>query len=122
MGFCNQDAGLNEELKKTQLEVPLLQKLQGQSEQIYSAGLTAELRDFMKARMIWQGGEWHGRFTWTMDGKAYEQKFVFMLSSDDVARAASISKYYGAGYGVYPELRFYPVGVANPSIVITLHE
>jgi hypothetical protein len=120
--FCNQDQGITIELAKAQAEVPLLKKAPSPDEHLYSEGLANELREFMKSRMIWKPGDWSGRFTWSVEGKNYAHAFRFSLSNDDVTRMTAITQYYQAGYGVLPDLRFYPVADANPSAVITFHE
>jgi len=120
--FCNPDQGITVELAKAQAEVPLFKKMPEPGEHLYSDGLVNELRDFMKTRMIWKAGEWSGRFTWSVEGKNFNEIFRFSLLNDDITRMTAISKYYAAGYGVLPDLRFYPVADANPTTVTTLQQ
>jgi hypothetical protein len=102
--------------------VPLVKTMPSPEDQLYSAGLVAELRDFMNRRMIWKAGEWKGELAWSVEGTPYQQLFRFSLSEEDIARMKAIGKYYAAGYGVLPNLRHYAVADANPTATVTLQE
>ncbi len=110
------------ELTKAQAEVPWLKETPQPDSANYSKQLADELRNFMKTRMIWTAGEWYGRMSWSVEGKPFEQIFRFTLSQEDIARMSAIGKYYEAGFGVYPDLRFLAVGDADPTTVITLQK
>jgi hypothetical protein len=118
--FWNQDQGLTAELSKAYAEVPLLKEMPQPTSVNYSKKLADELREFMRSRMIWTAGEWHGRLSWSVEGKPFQQMFQFALSNEDIYRMSAIAKYFEAGFGVYLDLRYSQVLEANPSTIITL--
>jgi hypothetical protein len=120
--FCNQDQGQMAALIKARGEVPFLNDVPQPESTVYSKKLADEFRGLMKSRMIWVSGQWRGRLSWSVEGKPYEQTFSFALSNEEIDRMSAITKYYEAGFGVYPDLRFYPVADADPSTVISLQK